>query len=82
MPQGPGAGRHRTGRDPHRRGHLRIWRALVKSDVLSWTQQQHMDIYTALRAHHSLAAFTAASRHVGDVELWVRDRLDAVRDRR
>ncbi|MFE2182623.1 FadR/GntR family transcriptional regulator [Streptomyces sp. NPDC059455] len=60
----------------------RIWRALVKSDVLSWTHQQHMDIYTALRAHDSLAAFTAASRHVGDVELWVRDRLDAVRDRR
>lgn len=38
--------------------------------------------HTALRAHDSLAAFTAAGRHVGDVELWVRDRLDAVRDRR
>lgn len=37
-------------------------------------------MYTALRAHDSLAAFTAASRHVGDVKLWVRDRLDAVRD--
>ncbi|MFD0500444.1 MULTISPECIES: hypothetical protein [Streptomyces violaceusniger group] len=28
------------------------------------------------------AAFTAAGRHVGDVGLWARDRLDAVRDRR
>ncbi|WP_413796724.1 FadR/GntR family transcriptional regulator [Streptomyces iranensis] len=65
-----------------RTARARVWRALVKSDVLSWTHQQHMDIYTALRAHDSLAAFTAASRHVGDVELWVRDRLDAVRDRR
>jgi GntR family transcriptional repressor for pyruvate dehydrogenase complex len=58
----------------------RVWRALVKSDVLTWTHQQHMDIYTALRAHDSLSAFTAASRHISDVETWVRERLDAVRD--
>ncbi|MFG2895137.1 FadR/GntR family transcriptional regulator [Streptomyces sp. NPDC048248] len=58
----------------------RIWRALVKSDVLSWTHQQHMDIYTALSAHDSLGAFTAATRHVSDVESWVRERLDAVRE--
>ncbi|CAM5663493.1 hypothetical protein GCM10010390_83590 [Streptomyces mordarskii] len=38
-----------------------------------------MDIRTALRSHDGLAAFTAAGRHGGDVELWVRD---AVRDRR
>ncbi|MFB7997106.1 FadR/GntR family transcriptional regulator [Streptomyces sp. NPDC056002] len=59
----------------------RIWRALIKSDVLAWTHEQHMDIYRALRAHDSLAAFTAANRHVNDVDAWVRDRLDAVRDR-
>ncbi|MET8206507.1 FCD domain-containing protein [Streptomyces sp. NPDC005373] len=59
----------------------RIWRALIKSDVLAWTHEQHMDIYRALRAHDSLAAFTAANRHVNDVHAWVRDRLDAVRDR-
>ncbi|MFG2827238.1 FadR/GntR family transcriptional regulator [Streptomyces sp. NPDC048434] len=58
----------------------RIWRALVKSDVLAWTHQQHMDIYKALRAHDSLGAFTAATRHVSDVESWVQERLDAVRD--
>lgn len=58
----------------------RVWRALVKSDVLIWTHQQHMDIYGALRAHDSLSAFTAASRHISDVETWVRERLDAVRD--
>ncbi|MGW6353768.1 FadR/GntR family transcriptional regulator [Streptomyces sp. NPDC055092] len=57
----------------------RIWRALIKSDVLAWTHEQHMDIYRALRAHDSLAAFTAANRHVNDVDAWVRDRLDAVR---
>ncbi|MFE2989736.1 FadR/GntR family transcriptional regulator [Streptomyces sp. NPDC059262] len=59
----------------------RIWRALIKSDVLTWTHEQHLDIYRALRAHDSLAAFTAANRHVNDVDAWVRDRLDAVRDR-
>lgn len=59
----------------------RIWRALIKSDVLAWTHEQHMDIYRALHAHDSLAAFTAANRHVNDVDAWVRDRLDAVRDR-
>ncbi|MFI9778569.1 FadR/GntR family transcriptional regulator [Streptomyces sp. NPDC051956] len=59
----------------------RIWRALIKSDVLAWTHEQHVDIYRALRDHDSLAAFTAASRHVSDVDAWVRDRLDAVRER-
>ncbi|MFF1356276.1 FadR/GntR family transcriptional regulator [Streptomyces sp. NPDC058297] len=59
----------------------RIWRALVKSDVHAWTHEQHMDIYRALRAHDSLAAFTAANRHVNDVDAWVRERLDAVRER-
>lgn len=64
----------------NRTARARIWRALVKSDVLAWTHQQHMDIYTALRARDSLGAFAAASRHVSDVENWVRARLDAVRD--
>lgn len=63
-----------------RTARARIWRALVKSDVLSWTHEQHMDIYRALRAHDSLAAFTAANRHVNDVDAWVRERLDAVRE--
>jgi GntR family transcriptional regulator, transcriptional repressor for pyruvate dehydrogenase complex len=63
----------------HRTARARIWRALIKSDVLSWTHQQHMDIYSALRARDSLGAFAAASRHVTDVETWVRERLDAVR---
>jgi DNA-binding FadR family transcriptional regulator len=63
-----------------RTARARTWRALVKSDVLSWTHEQHMDIYRALRAHDSLAAFTAANRHVNDVDSWLRDRLDAVRE--
>jgi DNA-binding FadR family transcriptional regulator len=42
--------------------------------VLSWPHEQHIDIYRALRAHDSLAAFTAADRHVNDVDAWVRDR--------
>ncbi|MEU6577626.1 FadR/GntR family transcriptional regulator [Streptomyces sp. NPDC046805] len=64
----------------HRTARARIWRALVKSDVLDWTHQQHMDIYEALRARDSLGAFAAASRHVTAVETWVRERLDALRD--
>ena len=63
-----------------RTARARVWRALVGSDVLAWTHQQHMDIYTALRARDSLGAFAAASRHVTDVETWVRERLDAVRE--
>ncbi|WP_079123306.1 FadR/GntR family transcriptional regulator [Streptomyces abyssalis] len=63
-----------------RTARARMWRALVKSDVLAWTHQQHMDIHSALRARDSLGAFAAASRHVGDVERWVRERLDAVRE--
>lgn len=62
-----------------RTARARIWRALVKSDVLAWTHQQHMDIYAALRGRDSLGAFVAATRHVADVEIWVRERLDAVR---
>lgn len=63
-----------------RTARARAWRALVKSDVLAWTHQQHMDIYSALRDRDSLGAFAAASRHVSDVERWVRERLDAVRE--
>ncbi|SCK50713.1 GntR family transcriptional regulator, transcriptional repressor for pyruvate dehydrogenase complex [Streptomyces sp. WMMB 322] len=65
----------------NRTARARMWRALVKSDVLAWTHQQHMDIHGALRARDSLGAFAAASRHVNDVERWVRERLDAVRER-
>ena len=64
----------------NRTARARTWRALVKSDVLAWTHQQHMDIHGALRARDSLGAFAAASRHVNDVETWVRERLDAVRE--
>jgi GntR family transcriptional repressor for pyruvate dehydrogenase complex len=59
----------------NRTARARVWRALVASDVLSWTHQQHMDIYRALRERDSLGAFAAASRHVSDVETWVRQRL-------
>lgn len=64
----------------NRTARARTWRALVKSDVLAWTHQQHMDIHGALRARDSLGAYAAASRHVNDVEAWVRERLDAVRE--
>lgn len=64
----------------HRTARARIWRALVKSDVLDWTHQQHMDIYEALRARDSLGAFAAASRHVNAVDTWVRTRLEGLRE--
>ncbi|MBA4863740.1 FCD domain-containing protein [Streptomyces sp. PSKA54] len=57
----------------------RIWWALVKSDVLSWTHEQHRHL-PALRTRDSLAAFTAASRHVNDVDAWVGEQLDAVQE--
>lgn len=58
-----------------RTARARIWRAGVKQDVVSWTFQQHMSIYEALRARDSLGAYAAASRHISDVETWVRQRL-------
>jgi DNA-binding FadR family transcriptional regulator len=44
----------------------RIWRAVVKGDVLDWTHRQHTDIYEALVARDSFTAFMAATRHVTD----------------
>ncbi|MDQ0380675.1 FadR/GntR family transcriptional regulator [Amycolatopsis thermophila] len=59
----------------HRTARARIWRALVKEDVASWTHQQHLGIYQALRDRDSLAAFSAAARHVAEVENWITSRL-------
>jgi DNA-binding FadR family transcriptional regulator len=62
-----------------RTARARMWRALVKSDVVDWTHRQHADIYQALAAHDSLAAFMAADRHVSDVETWIKQRLEPAR---
>lgn len=56
----------------------RTWRAIVKDDVLIRTHQQHRDIFHALDARDSMAAFVAATRHVADVETWVTQRLRGV----
>jgi GntR family transcriptional repressor for pyruvate dehydrogenase complex len=61
-----------------RTARARIWRALVKNDVVTRTHQQHLDIYSALRDRDSMAAFIAATRHVADVETWVTQRLRGV----
>ena len=53
----------------------RLWRALVKQDVVSWTHQQHLSIYHALCQRDSMAAFVAATQHVTEVETWVAQRL-------
>jgi GntR family transcriptional regulator, transcriptional repressor for pyruvate dehydrogenase complex len=58
-----------------RTARARIWRALVTLDVVQWTHEQHMSIYRALRARDGLAAWTAATVHVTEVEQWVRDRI-------
>ncbi|MDD7939098.1 FadR/GntR family transcriptional regulator [Actinomycetospora lutea] len=55
-----------------RTARVRIWRAIVEYDVLSWTHDQHVAIVRALRARDSLAAWTAATTHVVEVEEWVR----------
>jgi GntR family transcriptional repressor for pyruvate dehydrogenase complex len=60
-----------------RTARVRIWRAVVEHDVLSWTHDQHIAILRALRARDSLAAWTAATTHVTEVEQWVREHLDA-----
>ena len=65
-----------------RTARARIWRAVVKGDVLDWTHQQHTDIYEALAARDSFTAFMAATRHVTDVEQWVRRRLEPARSGR
>jgi DNA-binding FadR family transcriptional regulator len=62
-----------------RTARARIWRAVVKGDVLDWTHSQHTDIYEALLARDSFTAFMAATRHVTDVEEWVRRRLEPAR---
>jgi GntR family transcriptional repressor for pyruvate dehydrogenase complex len=59
-----------------RTARARIWRALVKGDVLDWTHEQHTEIYKALLARDSFTAFMVATRHVTDVEEWVRRRLE------
>jgi GntR family transcriptional repressor for pyruvate dehydrogenase complex len=59
-----------------RTARARVWRAVVKGDVLDWTHGQHTEIYEALVARDSLTAFMAATRHVTDVEQWVRRRLE------
>ena len=50
-------------------------RAVVEHDVLSWTHDQHTAILRALRSRDSLAAWTAATTHVTEVEAWVRAHL-------
>jgi GntR family transcriptional regulator, transcriptional repressor for pyruvate dehydrogenase complex len=58
-----------------RTARVRIWRAVVEHDVVSWTHEQHTAILRALRARDSLAAWTAATTHVTEVEEWVRAHL-------
>lgn len=53
----------------------RIWRAMIKDDVVAWTQQQHLSIYHAMRKHDSMAAYVAAAQHVSDVETWIKRHL-------
>jgi DNA-binding FadR family transcriptional regulator len=60
-----------------RTARVRIWRAVVEHDVLSWTHDQHTAILRALRARDSLAAWTAATTHVIEVEEWVRAHLSS-----
>jgi GntR family transcriptional regulator, transcriptional repressor for pyruvate dehydrogenase complex len=65
-----------------RTARVRIWRAIVEHDVLSWTHDQHVAILRALRERDSLAAWTAASTHVIEVEEWVRAHLTSAGGRR
>lgn len=64
-----------TGAVAGRTARVRIWRVVVEQDVVSWTHDQHTAILRALRARDSLAAWTAATTHVTEVEEWVRAHL-------
>jgi DNA-binding FadR family transcriptional regulator len=64
-----------TGAVAGRTARVRIWRAVVENAVLTWTHDQHTAILRALRARDSLAAWTAATTHVTEVEEWVRAHL-------
>lgn len=63
-----------------RTARARIWRALVTDDVLRRTHEQHRDIYRALLARDSMAAFVASTQHIRDVENWVTTRLRGAAD--
>jgi GntR family transcriptional repressor for pyruvate dehydrogenase complex len=58
-----------------RTARARTWRAVVTPDIVRWTFEQHRSIYRALCARDALAAWTAATVHVTEVEQWVRDRI-------
>jgi GntR family transcriptional repressor for pyruvate dehydrogenase complex len=58
-----------------RTARVRIWRAVVEQDATAWTHAQHDAILRALRARDSVAAWTAATTHVTEVEHWVSDHL-------
>jgi GntR family transcriptional regulator, transcriptional repressor for pyruvate dehydrogenase complex len=58
-----------------RTARVRIWRAIVEHDVVTWTHDQHTAILRALADRDSLAAWTAATTHVVEVEEWVRAHL-------
>ncbi|MFI6348486.1 FadR/GntR family transcriptional regulator [Streptomyces sp. NPDC050560] len=55
----------------------RVWRGYQQEGAFERTRREHDRIYGALSARDPEAARAAASAHVGEVEQWLRGRLEA-----
>ncbi|MGW0188779.1 FadR/GntR family transcriptional regulator [Streptomyces sp. NPDC003362] len=54
----------------------RIWRGYQEEGAIARTRREHAAIHRALTARDPEAARTAAAAHVGEVEEWLRGRLE------
>lgn len=54
----------------------RVWRGYQEADAFERTRREHARIHRALVARDPEAARAAAAAHVGEVEEWLRSRLD------
>ncbi|MGP3974165.1 FadR/GntR family transcriptional regulator [Streptomyces sp. 8N114] len=54
----------------------RVWRGYQEEGAIDRTRREHARIYRALVDRDPESARTAAAAHVGEVEQWLRERLD------
>ncbi|MER6346319.1 FadR/GntR family transcriptional regulator [Streptomyces sp. NPDC001595] len=54
----------------------RVWRGYQEEGAFDRTRREHAAIHRALAARDPEAARAAAATHVGEVEQWLRERLD------
>ncbi|MGP3991696.1 FadR/GntR family transcriptional regulator [Streptomyces sp. 3N207] len=54
----------------------RVWRGFQEEGAIDRTRREHASIYRALVDQDPESARTTAAAHVGEVERWLRERLD------